>query len=441
MPEPQPPSPLLPSPISRLPRELLDQVFQDLQNIENGSERIDVGRSVSLVCRDWLDGGRRIVWAKITLRCDGVDQLAAKLAQEQNKLITASIRDLRIESADAASRDGTSVVSSGESGDDFGTALQVIERCSARLETLDAGEADIADGSVLDRIARSSAAHKLAHLEITVYVGPGCSLTDIVSALVRFVGLSRLILSLEWDGRGDLSQLPPMSSTGLRLKRLLIGDDQTKDTAVPVGGLGRALAPLWDPSTLRRVVLNVTVANVQDLAWLASLPRLQEVVLGTPYYAYFPAAFLPMVKVVKTLLSVEDVTIYSNMWKPDDVEPNFEDSPDSPIELDELLDSIPPNVKLYSIFGVVFEDRGGLSRILEQDVPTTSPRVEVAVKGGIVGDPNRVVLVREIEDNGLQVWSVQFELPPAEANNAVDENAGDGAADERDSPPNSNTSI
>ncbi|GAA5913020.1 hypothetical protein JCM8208_005670 [Rhodotorula glutinis] len=435
-----PPNLLLPSP--RVPWELLNEVFAYLEAIEDDSERIEVGKQVSLVCRNWRIVGHRIVFAKVTLYCDGLER-AVKLLQHPRHI--ESIRELSVKRT-TASEEVAPVMSAATILAALGVVVQVIEGCSSRLKAM-LMDVDIADGAVLDRIARSSPASTLRTLRLIVRVGPGCSLFDIVSALSRFVGLSILNLYVERDGRSDLSAILSMRTASLRLKALTLIDDQTEDTAVLGDGLSRALAPLWDPSSLRKVALFVTAANAQDLAWLSRLPQLKEVTLGTPSFDYFPAVCVPMIDVVKTLLQVNLVQIEPDMSLPDIDDCDLEDSP---IELDYVLDSIPPNVKDYFVEGVVFDDVFGLRLIAPQNARPGSPRVVVHVKSGLVGNvPSRVALVRKLRANGVQTWAVLGKLVPADDDDEANSLAADsppqstayGADDERDDSHDTDTSI
>jgi len=401
----QPQNPLLRSPISRLPREVLDEVFEYLEDVENNSERIKVGKTVSLVCRDWLVGGRHIVWAAVTLYCNGVDELAVKLAEAQNKHLTANIRELLIRSKQPVSEDNASAVSDGVVDRALVIALQVIEGCSSRLKTLDVRPMALANGVNLDRIARSSAAPTLANLGLNVQVGPACSPIDLASALVRFAGLWHLAVRVEWNGLSDLSQLLSIGKASLRLRMLTLADDQDpQDTALLGGRLSRALLPLWDTSALRTITLVVTMANSHDLAWLAELPQLKEICLGTPHNHSSPAVFLRMIEVVKTLQQVEYVNINPDMLRPDDAEYDLEVSP---VELDDLLSSLPPNLEKYEISNAVFDDTVGLSFVFEQDEAPGSPHVVLYIEAGIIGaTPTRVILVRELKGDGRQTWGI-----------------------------------
>ncbi|GAA5913028.1 hypothetical protein JCM8208_005673 [Rhodotorula glutinis] len=393
----QPPNPLLPSP--RLPWELLNEIFQYLEAIEDDSERIEVGKQVSLVCRNWRIVGHRIVFAKVTLYCDGEDERAVDLAKSPH--LMKSIGELSVKLG-SLSEEVNPVVTDTMFIAALAVALQVIEGCSSRLKTLIL-RVDIADGAVLDSIARSPPASTLRALDLSVEIGPGCSLFDIASAVPRFVGLSYLNLSVDWDGRSDLSGLLSMRTPSLRLKTLALIDSQTQDMAVLSGGLGCALAPLWDSSSLRKVSLYVTAANAQDLAWLSQLPQLKEVFLGTLRVDYFPAVCVPIIDVVKALLRVELVVIAPGLSMPDI---DVRDLEDSPIALDHVLDSIPPNVKAYIIHGIAFNDVFGLRYIAAQNAVPSS-RVVAHVKGGLVGNiPTLVVLVREVKANGVQTWGI-----------------------------------
>ncbi|GAA5901760.1 hypothetical protein JCM8208_003578 [Rhodotorula glutinis] len=421
----QPPNPLLPSP--RLPGELLNEIFEHLEDIEDDSERIEVGKQVSLVCRNWRIAGHRIVFAKVTLYCDGEDERAAKLLRHPH--LIESIRELSVK-FDAMSEEGDPVVTVPIFMPALAVVIQVIEGCSSNLETL-IFDLIITDGAVLDRIARSPPARTLLTLVLMVEIGLGCSLFDVASALSRFVGLSILAMSVPWDGHSYLSGIPSMRTASLRLKALTLGGD-----------FGRALAPLWDPSSLRGVNLSVTAANAQDLAWLSQLPQLEEVVLGTPSFDDFPAVCVPLIDVVKTLHQVELVRIEPDMAYPDI---DDRDLKDSPIELDYVLDSIPPNAKNYFIRGIAFNDVVGLRYITEQDTVAGSPHVQVWVKGGLVGNvPTRVALVRKLRANGVQTWGILCYPESAEDDddaNSPAQSTASGADDERDDSHDSDTSI
>jgi len=111
-----------------------------------------------------------------------------------------------------------------------------------------------------------------------------------------------------------------------------------------------------------------------------------------------------MIEVVKTLQQVEYVNINPDMLRPDDAEYDLEVSP---VELDDLLSSLPPNLEKYEISNAVFDDTVGLSFVFEQDEAPGSPHVVLYIEAGIIGaTPTRVILVRELKGDGRQTWGI-----------------------------------
>jgi len=95
-------------------------VFEHVKDEDDDELRITTGNNIALAWRGWIQHGRRVVWDRVTLYCDGSDAVAPQLADRP--WLASEIRDLSIYRGhnDDVSGDGADVPS-----DVFSAAIEI----------------------------------------------------------------------------------------------------------------------------------------------------------------------------------------------------------------------------------------------------------------------------------------------------------------------------
>ena len=388
-------------PLPRLPPELVSMVFEHVKDEDDDELRITTGNNIALAWRGWIQHGRRVVWDRVTLYCDGSDAVAPQLADRP--WLASEIRDLSIYRGhnDDVSGDGADVPS-----DVFSAAIEiafkVLDLCSSHLERLNLCQTDL-DCKLLVQVANLSPASTLRKLYIFATVGPWCTLAEIASALKHFINLSFLFLDVQSDGHEGSDQIEPAGLPMLPVETLQLG------LAVVEPGAGQMLALLWDPDRLRLVTLEVANgAKAEDLAWLLALPKLKEIALGTVRPADFPAAFPVFVNLLEQLSGVEHIEMCAQLCIVDKDNDEANNKP-SPVPIEVVFRSFPLKMKSSMATGVYFEDRMHLlSTEAVNEVPG-GPCVDVTLAQDVDGKQVRwyCTVVRDMLPNGSQQWAIR----------------------------------
>ncbi|GAA5896496.1 hypothetical protein JCM8208_004214 [Rhodotorula glutinis] len=175
---------------AQLPNELLVSIADILHDDLDASERRQMGRNLSLVCKQFVALGRRILWRRKTISFMDPNYVAAyELAKRPD--ILAYVRQLRFE-GDVVPADVMVAMASGCSG-----SLKVFE-CLPAILRPDDEFVVMACRDDLHGLASSTMAPSLEILSIGVALGPDLAIGDLASPLSMFQSLDELRLSIHF---------------------------------------------------------------------------------------------------------------------------------------------------------------------------------------------------------------------------------------------------
>ncbi|GAA5856109.1 hypothetical protein JCM9279_002370 [Rhodotorula babjevae] len=181
-----------------LPNELLDMIATLIvAGCDDERARIVAGQNLSLVCKQLVGLGRRVLWHRKTMICRD-DNLAVARQLVQRPYLLSYTRELRFKHEWGLSMSAWP-----------DRMLDIIYACPSVLQVLQCGPANkhasrfgqgltFTDTYSLDRLARAPCARHLTSLTVRVALGPKLVADRLASALSDFVGLDELHLVVDF---------------------------------------------------------------------------------------------------------------------------------------------------------------------------------------------------------------------------------------------------
>ncbi|GAA5847004.1 hypothetical protein JCM9279_006987 [Rhodotorula babjevae] len=408
----QPHNPLLPSPISRLPRELLDQVFGHLELSMDSEDRPKIfkaeiklrklGTNVSLVCKAWHLAGRRVAWSQVTCLWDD-GRLVEFLLKDENDKIVKEIRKLVLIQPVQGMQSSTSDLHR-RAAVDF---VRLVERCSTRLNVLKCRFPEEAP-ALWARLATATSAASLRTLELATPISSDDAFLSLSRALAKFSQLKALTvypsLCPGWQELRSSSPSEPAPVVPALSVTDLVLYPRGDRTVQPTLAMGPHLASLLDSDQLRSLYLRTSARDAAALTWIGQFRNLEHIFLNIsmtitprgPTISYF-------VEVVSSLPVVRRVFVGSDPGE--DAKRGMRLEP-SPISLGRLLAKLPPRVEYYNIGGgVYFVEDLGLSMVAEDRLPTPEFHLNLNLKLEQDKEARPRTIFRRTQADGRQSWS------------------------------------